>query len=75
MRNDVHIRDDTVVTSDSCNSGHIGNYEKILTSSCKCLKFSTKWHTKLCNLVDNGSEKLHCKVTFSILKKKPNEGT
>ena len=29
--NHEHIRNDTVVTSDSCNSGHSENYEKILT--------------------------------------------
>ena len=47
-----YIRHDTVVTSDSCNSGHSENYENILTFSCKSLKFSTKWYTKLCILVD-----------------------
>ena len=36
--NVVHIRHDTVVTSDSCNSGYSENYEKILTFSCKSLK-------------------------------------
>ena len=44
-----YIRHDTVVTSDSCNSRHS---ERILTFSCKSLKFSTKWYTKLCILVD-----------------------
>ena len=50
--NPVHIRNDTVVTSDNCNSGHSENYENVLTFSCKSLKFSTKWYTKLCILVD-----------------------
>ena len=47
-----YIRHDTVVTSDSCNSGHSENYKKTLTFSCKSLKFSKKWYTKLCILVD-----------------------
>ena len=34
-----YIRHDTVVTSDSCNSGHSENYEKLLTFSCKSFKF------------------------------------
>ena len=51
--NPAHIRNDTVVTSDSCNSGrHSESYETILTFSCKSLKFSTKWYTKLSILVD-----------------------
>ena len=48
-----YIRHDIVVTSDSCNSGHSENYENLLTFSCKSLKFSTKWYTKLCILVDS----------------------
>ena len=47
-----YIRHDTVVTSDSCNSEHSENYKKILTFSCKSLKVSTKWFTKLCILID-----------------------
>ena len=35
---------DTVVTLDSCNSGHSEDYEKMLKFS---LKFPTKWYTKL----------------------------
>ena len=46
------IRHNTVVTSDSYYSGHNENYENILIYSCKSLKFSTKWYTKLCILVD-----------------------
>ena len=46
------IRHEIVATSDSCNSGHSENYEEILTFSYKSLKFSTKWYTKLCILVD-----------------------
>ena len=69
--NDVYTRDDTVATSDSCNSGHIENYEKSLTFSCTSLKFLTKWYTKLCNLVD--PEKLPYKVKISIFKKSPKK--
>ena len=47
-----YIRHDTVVTSDSCNSGHSQNYVEILKFSCKSLKFSSNWYTKLCILVD-----------------------
>ena len=43
---------DTVVTSDSCNSGHSENYELFFDVLVKELKFPTKWYTKLCNLVD-----------------------
>ena len=33
-----YIRHDTVVTSDSCNSGQSENYERLLTFSCKSLR-------------------------------------
>ena len=59
-----------MVTSDSCNSGHSENYEKILTFSCKSLKFSTKGYTKLCILVDPFLRNYVTKSNFRYLKKK-----
>ena len=71
-----YIRHDTVVTSDSCNSGHSQNYEKLLTFSCKSLKFSTKWYTKLCILVDPFLSNCVTKSNFRYLKKKsPKKGS
>ena len=65
-----YIRHDTVVTSDSCNSEHSQNSQKFLTFSCKSLKFSRKWYTKLCILGSTSPEKLRYKVKFSIGQKK-----
>ena len=33
--NDVYTRDNTVVTSDSCENNNSGNYENILIFSCR----------------------------------------
>ena len=60
---------DTVVTSDSCNSGHSENYENFLTFLSKSLKFPTKWYTKLCNLVDPFLRNCITKLNFQYLKK------
>ena len=68
-----YIRHDTVVTSDSCYSGHSQNYEKCLTFLCKSLKFSTKWYTKLCILVDPFLRNCVTKSNFRYLKKKPKK--
>ena len=65
-----YIRHDTVVTSDSCNSEHSQNCIKILTSSYKNLKFSTKWYTKLCILFDPFLRNCVTKSNFRYLKKK-----
>ena len=65
-----YIRHDTVVTSDSCNSGHSENYEKILIFSCKSLKFSTEWYTKFCILVDPFLRNCVTKSNFRYFKKK-----
>ena len=64
-----YTRHDTVVTSNSCNSGHSENYESFLTFSCKSLKFPTKWYTKLCNLVDPFLRNCVTKSNFQYLKK------
>ena len=72
--NHEHIQNDTVITSDSCNSGHSENYEQILTFSYKSLKFSTKWYTKLCILVDPFLRNCVAKTNFrSFFLKKGNK--
>ena len=54
---------ETVITSDSCNSGHSKNYETLILS-CKSLKFPTKWYRTLWNSVENSIPFLrNCKVT------------
>ena len=69
-----YIRHDAMVTSDSCNSGHSENYEISLTFSCKSLKFSTKWYTKLCILVDPFLRNCVAKSNFRyFFKKKPKK--
>ena len=65
-----------MVTSDTCNSGHSENSENIWTFSC--MKFLTKWYTKLnsvCNSVDPFLRKCITKSIFQYLKiKRPKTG-
>ena len=60
--NEENTPHDTVVTSESCNSEHSENMKKILTFSCKSMKFPTKCYTKLCNFGLSIPEKLHYKL-------------
>ena len=46
---------------------------KEMTFSCKSLKFSTKWYTKLCILVDPFLRNCVTKSDVLYLKKKPHK--
>ena len=71
-----YIRHDTVVTSDSCNSGHSENYERCSQILWKRIKFATKWYTELCILVDTFLRNCVTKSNFwYFLKKSPKKGS